>query len=43
MTGMSQQDYAQMMLAGGRSPEGNRSKSEWQQRQPQTPTDRDRG
>ena len=24
MTGMSQQEYAQMMLAGGRSPEGNR-------------------
>ena len=23
MTGMSQQEYAQMMLAGGRSPEGN--------------------
>lgn len=27
MTGMSQQEYAQMMLAGGRSPEGNRFKS----------------
>jgi protocatechuate 4,5-dioxygenase alpha chain len=24
MTGMSQEDYAKMMLAGGRSPEGNR-------------------
>lgn len=24
MTGMSQEDYAQMMLNGGRSPEGNR-------------------
>ncbi|MGL6160776.1 protocatechuate 4,5-dioxygenase subunit alpha [Microbulbifer sp.] len=24
MTGMSQKDYAQMMLSGGRSPEGNR-------------------
>ncbi len=24
MTGMSQEDYAQMMLDGGRSPEGNR-------------------
>lgn len=24
MTGMSQQEYAQMMLSGGRSPEGNR-------------------
>jgi protocatechuate 4,5-dioxygenase alpha chain len=24
MTGMTQQEYAQMMLAGGRSPEGNR-------------------
>jgi protocatechuate 4,5-dioxygenase alpha chain len=29
MTGMSQQDYANMMLKGGRSPQGNRSKSEW--------------
>ena len=24
MTGMTQQQYAEMMLAGGRSPEGNR-------------------
>jgi protocatechuate 4,5-dioxygenase, alpha chain len=32
MTGMSQDKYAQMMLAGGRSPDGNRSKSEWQDR-----------
>jgi protocatechuate 4,5-dioxygenase, alpha chain len=30
MTGMSQEEYAQMMLDGGRSPDGNRSKSEWQ-------------
>lgn len=30
MTGMSQAEYAQMMLDGGRSPDGNRSKSEWQ-------------
>ena len=29
MTGSTQQDYAAMMLAGGRTPEGNRSKSEW--------------
>jgi protocatechuate 4,5-dioxygenase alpha chain len=29
MTGMSQDAYAQMMLKGGRSPEGNRSKAEW--------------
>jgi protocatechuate 4,5-dioxygenase alpha chain len=29
MTGKSQADYAQMMLDGGRSPNGNRSKSEW--------------
>jgi protocatechuate 4,5-dioxygenase, alpha chain len=29
MTGMSQEAYAQMMLAGGRSPEGNRTLSEW--------------
>ena len=27
MTGSSQQDYASMMLAGGRSVEGNRSRS----------------
>jgi protocatechuate 4,5-dioxygenase alpha chain len=32
MTGMSQEQYAQMMLAGGRSPDGNRSKSEWKNR-----------
>ena len=32
MTGMSQEQYAQMMLSGGRSPEGNRSKSEWKNR-----------
>ena len=30
MTGMSQEEYAQMMLKGGRSPEGNRSKKEWE-------------
>jgi protocatechuate 4,5-dioxygenase, alpha chain len=29
MTGSSQEDYAQMMLDGGRPPDGNRSKSEW--------------
>lgn len=28
MTGMSQEDYAGMMLNGGRSPEGNRRKGE---------------
>lgn len=28
MTGMSQEDYARMMLEGGRSPEGNRYKHE---------------
>jgi protocatechuate 4,5-dioxygenase, alpha chain len=28
MTGMTQQQYADMMLAGGRSPEGNRSRKE---------------
>jgi protocatechuate 4,5-dioxygenase alpha chain len=27
MTGMSQKDYSEMMLAGGRNPKGNRSKS----------------
>ena len=29
MTGKTQQEYADMMLKGGRSPDGNRSKSEW--------------
>jgi protocatechuate 4,5-dioxygenase alpha chain len=29
MTGKTQADYAEMMLKGGRSPDGNRSKSEW--------------
>src|SRR5688572_9422257 len=28
MTGMSQEEYAQMMLSGGRSPEGNRRPGE---------------
>ena len=28
MTGASQEDYAAMMLAGGRSPDGNRSKKD---------------
>ena len=32
MTGSTQQQYADMMLAGGRSVEGNRSKSEWKNR-----------
>jgi len=32
MSGVSQQEYAQMMLDGGRSPEGNRHLSEWQDR-----------
>jgi protocatechuate 4,5-dioxygenase, alpha chain len=36
MTGMSQEAYAQMMLAGGRAPEGNRFLSDWKQ-------DKDRG
>jgi protocatechuate 4,5-dioxygenase alpha chain len=30
MTGMSQDEYAKMMLQGGRSPHGNRSKDETQ-------------
>ncbi len=30
MTGKSQQEYRDMMLAGGRPIEGNRSKSEWE-------------
>ena len=29
MTGSTQEGYASMMLNGGRSPNGNRSKSEW--------------
>ena len=29
MTGKTQAEYAAMMIAGGRSVEGNRSKSEW--------------
>ena len=29
MTGMPQESYAQMMLQGGRSPDGNRTKAEW--------------
>ncbi len=32
MTGSTQEQYAAMMLAGGRSPNGNRSKSEWTNR-----------
>ena len=32
MTGKTQADYAEMMLKGGRPPEGNRSKSEWKSR-----------
>lgn len=30
MTGMGRDDYREMMLNGGRSPEGNRYKSEWE-------------
>jgi protocatechuate 4,5-dioxygenase, alpha chain len=29
MTGSTQEEYAKMMLEGGRNPDGNRSKSEW--------------
>ena len=29
MTGSTQEQYAKMMLEGGRNPDGNRSKSEW--------------
>jgi protocatechuate 4,5-dioxygenase alpha chain len=32
MTGGTQQEYAQMMLNGGRSPDGNRYTSEWRNR-----------
>jgi protocatechuate 4,5-dioxygenase alpha chain len=34
MTGMPQENYAQMMLQGGRSPESNRTKSEWEKSGP---------
>ena len=34
MTGMPQEEYAKMMLDGGRSPEGNRSKKEWDAKGP---------
>ena len=30
MTGLSEADYLAMMIAGGRSPEGNRYKHEWE-------------
>ena len=29
MTGLTQEEYAQMMLGGGRNIEGNRSKADW--------------
>jgi len=32
MTGSTQEQYAQMMLEGGRPVDGNRSKSEWKDR-----------
>jgi protocatechuate 4,5-dioxygenase alpha subunit len=32
MTGMTEDEYRDMMLAGGRSPDGNRSSSEWEAR-----------
>jgi len=32
MTGMTQDAYAQMMLSGGRSPDGNRTQAEWRAR-----------
>ena len=32
MTGSTEDDYADMMIKGGRSPNGNRSKSEWEKR-----------
>jgi protocatechuate 4,5-dioxygenase alpha chain len=30
MTGMAREEYREMMLGGGRSPEGNRYKEEWE-------------
>ena len=32
MTGSTQEAYARMMLDGGRSPQGNRSKKDWENR-----------
>ena len=32
MTGMSEDEYRDMMVAGGRSPDGNRFRHEWEQR-----------
>ncbi|MGH7088239.1 MAG: protocatechuate 4,5-dioxygenase subunit alpha [Stellaceae bacterium] len=32
MTGSTQEQYANMMLAGGRNPDGNRSKTDWRNR-----------
>ncbi len=32
MTGMSEDEYREMMVNGGRSPEGNRYTSEWEDR-----------
>jgi protocatechuate 4,5-dioxygenase alpha chain len=32
MTGMTQPDYAEMMLKGGRAPEGARTQAEWKNR-----------
>jgi protocatechuate 4,5-dioxygenase alpha chain len=36
MTGMKEEDYRAMMVAGGRSPEGNRSLAEQRQQQGET-------
>ena len=30
MTGKTQEEYAKMMIDGGRTPDGNRYKSEWE-------------
>src|SRR4051812_8538738 len=32
MTGVTQEQYAEMMVKGGRSPDGNRSKADWKNR-----------
>jgi protocatechuate 4,5-dioxygenase, alpha chain len=32
MTGVTQAQYAEMMVKGGRSPDGNRSKADWKNR-----------
>jgi protocatechuate 4,5-dioxygenase alpha chain len=39
MTGVSEEEYRDMMVAGGRSPEGNRYLHEWADREPDPSAD----